>query len=91
MVCSCCLPSSLRTAKQVLPTAAEQFTKYMVCFMAINFCIINSAGMPVTSVRELRVLQSCRHPNLVELKKVVTGKKLDRHGALLDLPEPTND
>ena len=21
---------------------------------------------------------SCRHPNLVELKKVVTGKKLDR-------------
>ncbi len=37
-----------------------------------------SAGMPVTSVRELRVLQSCRHPNLVELKKVVTGKKLDR-------------
>ena len=29
-------------------------------------------------MRELRVLQSCRHPNLVELKKVVTGKKLDR-------------
>lgn len=31
------------------------------------------AGMPVTSVRELRVLQTCRHPNLVELKRVVTG------------------
>ena len=25
-----------------------------------------------------RVNLSCRHPNLVELKKVVTGKKLDR-------------
>jgi hypothetical protein len=35
-------------------------------------------GMPVTSVRELRVLQTCRHPNLVDLKKVVTGSKLDR-------------
>ena len=29
--------------------------------------------MPVTSVRELRVLQTCKHPNLVELKRVVTG------------------
>ena len=36
------------------------------------------AGMPVTSVRELRVLQQCQHPNLVQLKKVVTGSKLDR-------------
>lgn len=34
--------------------------------------------MPVTSVRELRVLQQCQHPNLVQLKKVVTGSKLDR-------------
>ncbi|KAI7842421.1 hypothetical protein COHA_004060 [Chlorella ohadii] len=34
-------------------------------------------GMPVTSVRELRVLQTCKHPNLVELKRVVTGPKLD--------------
>eukprot|EP00891_Asterochloris_glomerata_P008776 jgi/Astpho2/8776/fgenesh1_pm.00128_%23_15_t len=34
-------------------------------------------GLPVTSVRELRVLQSCKHPNLVNLLKVVTGSKLD--------------
>ncbi|EFN52944.1 hypothetical protein CHLNCDRAFT_32311, partial [Chlorella variabilis] len=34
-------------------------------------------GMPVTSVRELRVLQTCKHPNLVELKRVVTGPRLD--------------
>lgn len=33
----------------------------------------------MTSVRELRVLQQCEHPNLVELKKVVTGSKLDRY------------
>ena len=35
--------------------------------------------MPVTSVRELRVLQQSHHPNLVQLKKVVTGSKLDRY------------
>ena len=31
----------------------------------------------MTFLRELRVLQTCRHRNLVELKKVVTGSKLD--------------
>jgi len=35
-------------------------------------------GMPVTSVREVRVLQACRHANLVQLKRIVTGAKLDR-------------
>lgn len=44
---------------------------------ADSFCCI-ATGMPVTSVRELRVLQQCKHPNLVQLKKVVTGSKLDR-------------
>lgn len=35
------------------------------------------AGVPVTSMREIRVLQTCRHPNIVHLKKVVTGSKAD--------------
>ncbi|PNW73858.1 hypothetical protein CHLRE_13g575650v5 [Chlamydomonas reinhardtii] len=34
-------------------------------------------GVPVTSVRELRVLQACHHPNIVQLKKVVTGSQAD--------------
>ena len=38
------------------------------------------AGVPVTAIRELRVLQSCKHPNVVRLKKVVTGSKPDRWG-----------
>lgn len=37
-----------------------------------------SPGIPVTSMREIRVLQQCRHPNIVHLKKVVTGSKPDR-------------
>ena len=47
----------------------------VVCEFSERICY---TGMPVTSVRELRVLQQCKHPNLVELKKVVTGSKLDR-------------
>ena len=43
-----------------------------------KFNIDANAGMPVTSVRELRVLQACRHENLVRLRGVVTGSKLDR-------------
>ncbi|KAK3264188.1 hypothetical protein CYMTET_27056, partial [Cymbomonas tetramitiformis] len=34
-------------------------------------------GVPVTAVRELRILQSIDHPNIVKLKKVVTGNKKD--------------
>lgn len=34
-------------------------------------------GVPLTAIRELRVLQSCGHPNIVALKKVVTGSKPD--------------
>ncbi|GLI62072.1 hypothetical protein VaNZ11_004630, partial [Volvox africanus] len=34
-------------------------------------------GVPVTSIREMRVLQTCRHPNIVALKKVVTGSQAD--------------
>lgn len=35
-------------------------------------------GLPVTSVRELTILQQARHPNIVSLLKVVTGTRPDR-------------
>ena len=45
------------------------------------FLVCKTAGIPVTSCREIRVLQACRHPNIVHLKKVVTGSKPDRQEA----------
>jgi serine/threonine protein kinase len=33
-------------------------------------------GMPVTALREVRILQSSRHPNIVNLLRVVTGRAL---------------
>lgn len=38
-------------------------------------------GLPVTSVRELAILQQARHPNIVSLLKVVTGTRPDRCAA----------
>lgn len=35
-------------------------------------------GLPVTSVRELAVLQAASHPNIVKLLRVVTGHRPDR-------------
>jgi serine/threonine protein kinase len=35
-------------------------------------------GLPVTSARELAILQAARHPNIVQLLRVVTGHRPDR-------------
>lgn len=35
-------------------------------------------GFPVTAIRELRVLRSLQHENIVNLKDIVTGKNLNR-------------
>ena len=34
-------------------------------------------GMPLTSLREIRLLKACRHPNVVELRDIVVGNRLD--------------
>jgi cyclin-dependent kinase 10 len=34
-------------------------------------------GLPVSSLREINLLLNLRHKNIVELKEVVVGKKLD--------------
>lgn len=36
-------------------------------------------GIPVSSLREIQVLLSCRHENIVHLKEVVVGKSLERY------------
>ena len=58
----------------------EKFARLPCC--TDQQCVCTLTGMPVTSVRELRVLQQCKHPNLVQLKKVVTGSKLDRSATI---------
>lgn len=34
-------------------------------------------GLPVSSLREINLLVNLRHKNIVELKQVVVGKRLD--------------
>lgn len=35
-------------------------------------------GLPVSGLREISVLLSCRHENIVHLKEVVVGRSLER-------------
>lgn len=35
-------------------------------------------GLPVGDLREISILLSCRHENIVQLKEVVVGRSLDR-------------
>lgn len=35
-------------------------------------------GIPVSGLREIQVLLSCRHENIVHLKEVVVGRSLER-------------
>ncbi len=34
-------------------------------------------GLPISSIREINILLSIRHKNIVELKEVVVGRRLD--------------
>ena len=34
-------------------------------------------GMPLTSLREIRLLRASRHPNVVQLLEIAVGNKLD--------------
>jgi serine/threonine protein kinase len=39
---------------------------------------LDSDGFPVTSIREIKILNELSHPNLIKLKEVVVGYKKDR-------------
>lgn len=61
----------------VVYKARERKTGEVVALKKIRF-EHSRDGVPVTSIRELRVLQRCCHPNVVSLKRVVTGTQADR-------------
>jgi hypothetical protein len=39
---------------------------------------LDSDGFPVTSLREIKILQELNHPNIIKLKEVAVGYKKDR-------------
>lgn len=39
---------------------------------------LDSDGFPVTSIREIKILNELSHPNIIKLKEVVVGYKQDR-------------
>lgn len=60
----------------VVYKAKDTTTGEIVALKKVRFNVSRD-GVPVTSIRELRVLQKCQHPNIVKLQKVVTGSQPD--------------
>ena len=38
----------------------------------------NERGFPITSIREINLLRSLDHENIIKLKEIVTGENLDK-------------
>lgn len=49
-------------------------SKYYAFKKIINDKHINENGFPITTLREIKVLQSCDHKNIVKLHNVFTSK-----------------
>lgn len=64
----------------VLPLVPEAHSLLPCLLLQVRFSG-SKEGLPVTSVRELAILQQARHPNIVSLLKVVTGTRPDRCAA----------
>ena len=70
-------PASTGLAPAPADKARDLRSGEIVALKKVRFDVSRD-GVPVTSLREIRILQSCQHPNIVQLKKVVTGSKPDR-------------
>jgi serine/threonine protein kinase len=45
-------------------------------------------GFPITALREVNALMSCRHENVVGIREVVVGDTLTQYAQLYISPEP---
>lgn len=39
---------------------------------------VDPDGFPITAIREIKILEELKHPNIISLKEVVVGMKNDR-------------
>ena len=39
---------------------------------------VEKDGLPLSGLREIQVLMSCHHENIVQLKEVLVGRSLER-------------
>lgn len=58
--------------------ATQRRTGEVVALKRLKLDAKDRGGLPVTGLREIQILKDCRHRNVVELKEVVIGDKLDR-------------
>lgn len=59
-----------------LQTLCQLFSGTWELSLTTSFCVIGGK-LPVTTIREIKVLKCLNHPNLVELKEVVVSSEND--------------
>lgn len=70
------LPETRSLTRRVVYKARHKATGEIVALKRVRMDR-EKDGVPVTAIRELRVLQRCRHPNVVNLLRVLTGSSAD--------------
>lgn len=70
-------PKAAMTSSSTSTPSITEWVGHTLADLQVRFSG-SKEGLPVTSVRELTILQKARHPNIVSLLKVVTGTRLDR-------------
>jgi serine/threonine protein kinase len=58
----------------LLVKARDKLTDEIIALKKVRMSI-ETEGFPVTSLREIKILQKITHPNIVKLKEVVVGYK----------------
>ncbi len=61
--------------------ARDKKTNEVIALKKVRMSI-ETDGFPVTSLREIQILQELNHENIIKLKEVVVGCKMDKYGRL---------
>lgn len=58
--------------------ASQCSTGKVVAMKRLKLDTHDNSGLPVTGLREIQILQSCKHRNIVSLEEVVVGEDISR-------------
>ena len=58
--------------------AQDTITDEIYAIKKVKLMRDNERGFPITSIREINLLRSLDHENIVKLKEIVTGENLDK-------------
>ena len=67
--------------------AKDKITSDIYAIKKVKLNKDNKEGFPITSIREINILLSLKHPNIVNLKEVAVGSTLDKIYVVMEYME----